>query len=555
MNATKHSLLVLLLWLGFAPFISAQTAPFRYDLLTLLPDDFAVCVVLHDLRGNAARWEQSDWLKTFRQSPLVKSYLDAPEFQHLQRMQTDLKAHLGLDWPTLRDDLLGDTLIFSYAPGPKNKPDDERGLFLLHVRKPDLLMQIIDKVNAAQIKADKLKLTALEYKGNTYHRRVEGDKTQFYFAKDSLVAVTSKEEINRAFLDRRAAPAKDNPWKGRFQRAGAESAFITLCVNPRMLDAEIVQANKKDDPLPGYWRALEGIFVTAGIKDEAEVRLSIQADVEKLPEWAKPAFTQTMTASSLWQRFPERSVLTIASKTDFAGAADALKLLMPEKDRKKLISDLQGTFGALLPKDPFNVILPNIGPDWGVCVLPSTDPRHLPQAMFALAVKPGTKEEPIDQALFKAVDLFAGIAVLEHNRSNPDAIIRIRTLMQDKVEVRYLSNDKLFPPGIQPACALKDGFLLFATSPDAIARFRLRERKGAESKDSPLVRLAAPELAKLLEHRRDHILSRLPEKDARKNLDNIIGLLSLFDHLTLSQNGDGSQTSWSLRLSPAPKSN
>ena len=553
MNALKHLLLILLVWLGFTPFASAQTTPFRYDLLTLLPDDFAVCVVLHDLRSNVARWERSDWLTTFRQSPLAKSYFDAPEFQHLERLQAELKTHLGLDWQTLRDDLFGDTLIFSYTPGPKNKPDDERGLFLLHVRKPDLLVQIIDKLNAAQIKADKLKLTALEYKGNTYHRRVEAGKTHYYFVKDSLVAVAAKEEIIQSFLDRRATLAKDNPWKTRFQRAGAESAFMTLCVNPRMLDAEIVHANKKDDPLPGYWRALEAIFVTVGIKDEAEVRLSIQADVEKLPEWARPAFTQTMKPSSLWQRFPERSVVTIASKTDFTGAADALKLLMPEKDRKKLMTDLQGTFGALLPKDPFNALLPNIGPDWGVCVLPSTDPKHLPQAMFALAVKPGTKEEPIDQALFKTVEWFAGIAVLEHNRSNPDAIIRIRTVTQDKVEVRYLSNDKFFPPGMQPACALKDGFLILATSPDAIARFHLRDQKGQASKDSPLLRVAATELAKLLEQRRDHILSRLPEKDARKNLDNIIGLLGLFDHLTLSQHGDGRQTTWSVRLAPAPK--
>jgi hypothetical protein len=553
MNAIKHSLLVFLLWLGVAPFASAQSAPFRHELLMLLPDDFAVCLAMHDLRGNVARWEQSDWLKTFRQSPLGKSYLDAPELKQLQHLQSELKTHLGLDWPTLRDDLLGDTLIFSYTPGPKNKPDDERGLFLLHVRKPDLLLQFIDKLNAAQMKADKLKLTPLEHKGSTYYRRVEGGKTQFYFVKDSLAAVASKEEIIQAFLDRRAAPAKDNPWKARFQRAGAESAFVTLCINPRMLDAEILHANKKDDPLPGYWRALEGIFVTAGIKDEAEVRLSIQADVEKLPEWARPAFTQTMTASSLWQRFPEGSVLTIASKTDFAGAFDALKLLMPEKDRKKLVNDLQGTFGALLPRDPLNAILPNIGPDWGVCVLPAKDRAHLPQAMFALAVKPGTKEEPIDQALFKAADFFAGIAVLEHNRNNLDAIIRINTVKQVNAEVRYLSNDKFFPAGVQPACALKEGFLLFATSPEAIARFRLRDKIGSEPKESPLVRVSAAELAKLLEQRRETILHRLPEQNSKRNLDNIIGLLGLFDHLTLSQHGDGRQASWSIRLTPAAK--
>ena len=565
MNAITRLPLMLLVWLGIVPFAAAQSAPFRTELLALLPDDFAVCVVMHDLRGHAARWGQSDWLKTFRASPVGKSFLDAPEMRQLERWQSELKKHLDLDWPTLRDDILGDTLILAYSPGPKNEPNsepkDERGLFLLHVRKPDRLIQVIGKLNESQIKADKLKLTTHEYKGNTYYRRQEAGKTQFYIVKESLAAVATKEEILQAFLDRRSAPAKDNPWAKRFQRAGAESAVFTMFVNPRKLDAEVLQNRKKDDPLSGYWRALEAVFVSVAIQDEAELRISIQANAGELPEWAKSAFTQTTPASSLWQRFPERSILTIAARTDFAGAADALKLLMPEKDRKKLTTDWQGSIGALLRLDPFKEILPNIGPDWGICVSPSKDAKQLPQTMFALAVKPGSKDQPVDKSLFKAVELFAGIAVLDYNKKNPNSTMRLQTVMQDKVEVTYLSNDKLFPPGFQPACALKDGFLLFASSPDAIVSFRLHERRPDERNETPLLRVSAPELAELLEHRREHILvtltdrQQMSDKDAKKNLENVIGLLGLFDHLTLSQHGNASQASWSIRLTPARSAN
>src|SRR5262249_42832324 len=157
----------------------------------------------------------------------------------------------------------------------------------------------------------------------------------------------------QAFLDRRSAPAKDNPWAKRFQRAGAETAIVTMFVNPRMLDAEVLQNSKKNDPLSGYSRAPEAHFVTVTSQDDAELRIQLPADAANLPEWAKSAFTQTTPASSLWEWFPERSILTIAARTDFAGAADALKLVMPEKDRRKLTNDWQGSVGALLRLDTF----------------------------------------------------------------------------------------------------------------------------------------------------------------------------------------------------------
>jgi hypothetical protein len=555
MNAINRLPLILLVWLGFVPFATAQAAPFRYELLNLLPDDFAVCVVMHDLRGHSARWEKSAWLKTFRASPLGKSFLDAPEMQQFSQWESEMKKHLDLDWPTLRDDLLGDTLILSYSPGAKNKPDDERGLLLLHTRNPDRLRSFIDKLNEAQTKSGEVKLTELKYKDHTYHHRKEKSKAQYYFVKGTLAVIVSKEDVLHAFLDRRSAVANDNPWAKRFQKAGADSAFVTMCVNPRMLDAEVLHNHKKDDPFPGYWRALEAIFVTVTVQDEADLRISIQANPQQLPAWAKSAFTHSAPTSALWQRFPEQSIITIASQTDFSGATDALKLLMPEKDRKKLTGDWQA-FGLLLQLDPFKDVLPNIGPDWGVCVLPSKDAKQLPQAMIALAVKPGTKEQPTDQALFKAVELFTRFSLLDHNQKNPDSVIRLESVKQDKVEVKYLTNDKLFPPGIQPACALKDGFLIFATTPDAIATFRPRDKQADARKDTLLVRVSAPELGRLLEHRREHIVStlieqKMPPANARKNFANVVGLLGLFDHLTLSQHGGDGQATWSLRLTPA----
>jgi hypothetical protein len=175
----------------------------------------------------------------------------------------------------------------------------------------------------------------------------------------------------------------------------------------------------------------------------------------------------------------------------------------------------------------------------------------VPTVLVALAVKAGNADKPVDQALFKSVDFFAKIAALQH----PDAI-RLQTMKQGKVEIKYLSSEKLFPPGFQPACALKDGFLLFATSPDAIADFRQRPPSAEEPTESLLMRLSTPELAKLLEHRREHIVSSLTDRQqmtrkvAERNLENVTSLLSLFEHLTVSQQGGDGQASWIVRLTP-----
>jgi hypothetical protein len=552
MKSITRPILILLAWLAAVPFAVGQSAPFRHDLLSLIPDDFAVCFVLHDLKGNAIRWEKSDWLKSFRASALGKSLLEGPEMRQLERVQADLKKHLDLDWPTLRDDLLGDTLILAYTPGPKSQPDDERGLFLLHARKPERLRQLIDRLNEAQKSSGELKeLTELQYRGNAYYRRKQDGKTQFYFVKDSLLAFTGKEELLRAFFDRRAGPANESRWVKRFKQAGVDQAILSMCVNPRALDAELAANSKKDDPFPTYWRALDAIFVTLAIQDAAELRLSIQAHTELLPKWAGSTFTRTAPISPLWDLFPEQSIMTIAAQTDFAGLGDTLKMLMPETDRKKLTSDWKGSVGAIVQLDLFNDLLPNIGPDWGVCVLPSKDAKQLPQAIVALAVKPGSTKQPVDQRLVKAIEIFASIAVLEHNKNNPNAPIRLETVLQGKTDVKFLAGEKAFPLGIAPAFALKDGFLLVASAPEAIERFKLPGKKPSDRRETPLVRISAPELARLLEQRREHILSSLPQKDAKQHLENVIGLLRMFDQLTLSHRGESGQASWTLRLSPA----
>ena len=231
-------------------------------------------------------------------------------------------------------------------------------------------------------------------------------------------------------------------------------------------------------------------------------------------------------------------------------------MLMPEKERRKLTSDWKGSIGSIVQLDLFKDLLPNIGPDWGVCVLPAKNASQVPKAIMALAVKPGSKKPPVDQTLFHGLDFLAKIAVLKHNETNPSTPIRLESLSQDKTEVKYLVGEKVFPPGIAPAFALKDGFLLVASTPEAIERFTLRENKPNERRETPLVRISAPELARLLEHRREHILRSLPpsgRQTTSRKCDRPCWACLINSRSAIA--AKRGKRSWTLRLSPAATRN
>src|SRR5207249_4939516 len=127
-------------------------------------------------------------------------------------------------------------------------------------------------------------------------------------------------------------------------------------------------------------------------------------------------------------------------------------------------------------------------------------------------------------------------------------------------KVWYLTNDKLFPPGVQPACALKEGFLLFGSSPEALLSFRMYKANAGQRKETPLFRLSAQELARLLQQRQEPIIAslktrhRLSDEEAKQHVTSAIALLELFEQVTLSHHGHAGQASWSLRITAASSS-
>ena len=315
-----------------------------------MPPDVAVCAVVSDLRGHWQKLDQAAWFKALRASPLVQGVISGPEFRDVLNFERDLKQYLQVDWPTLRDDVVGECVVFAYRP-PGPGQDDEQGLFLIKARNEGLLKRLIDRVNELQRQAGELKeLEPRKHLGVTYYRRVHDKNTHFYFQQGAVLAITAKEDIIKAVIAQKSeTPA---PIYQALHCAGADKALAAVWLNPRVFDAELqlkakqkIEEGKTLEGFLAYWRALDGVVVSCDVGAHLEARLTLLTRTADLPPAARKWLEQPPQASALWSYFPPNAVLSIAGRTELRELIDNLAGLAPPAERKMLLDAAQRTLG------------------------------------------------------------------------------------------------------------------------------------------------------------------------------------------------------------------
>ncbi|MBX9680277.1 MAG: DUF3352 domain-containing protein [Gemmataceae bacterium] len=545
---------VLLLTLQPRQAIQAQPVP---DLVDRVPDGFALCVTVQNLREHWQRWQKDAWLAKAADSPLGKAILQAPEIRNLQKFETDLQAAFDLNWSAVRDDLLGGQVIFAFKPSPSGKHEDEEGLLLVHARRADLWQRMFDKLNDLQKENGELKLLEeRKHQGQTYWKRSQ--KTDHWVVIDGpFLAVSNREAAIRSVLERKSKGI--SALSRSLKRAGQDKAFLSIWVNPRVFDKELdkAPADAASNPifktLLSTWKSIDAAVVTADWTDNGEIRLFVQP-IDNIAEPARKWFERKPVASEAWARLPEDALFAFAGKLDFAEAARQLSELVAEKDSKEAKDAIQRLVGSILGLDVFKEILPAIGPDLGFAVFAAKEPHHPPQALFALRMDRGKGEAAVDQAMVKSLQVVVGFSLFDWNRKQKTPI-RLRTKKQDGAEIHYLSHDKQFPPGFQPAFGLKDGYLLLATAPEAFTRFRAATPPPSD--EAPIARLSPALAGKLLAQHRDTAVAALVERQsmtqeaARERIDALQTTLALFERIAVSQSIQEGQLVWTVRITPA----
>lgn len=532
------------------------------QVLRLVPDDYGIVLVAHDLRAQFPRWEKSPLVKKLLASPLTQGLLESEEIKDLFKLQADLEKHLGIEWPTLRDEVLGDAAVFAFRPGPADKPDPEDFLIMVQARDARVMGNLLDRVNTLQKKTGELKeLVEQAHRGVPYFRRVHDRSTQYYFIREGLFVLAGQEATLKRVIEQSPAEKASNLWQRYFERGAAPRSFLTLLVNPRVFDQEFKTKEAKEargaeaffkDRLAKFWDTLDGIVVNCSWEEGIDVRLALLGRERDPGPLAKELFAPAR-ANPLWLHFPQKAIFTLTGQLDFSLPGDSWDGFLPPEARKLYQDILHRGLSAVIGIDLKKDLLPNIGPDWGLCILPGKDEKHVPMAVLAIAARPGPKGVQADQALYKGLNLLALGAVVGYNLKHPDTI-RIQTVHQDKVEVKVLSNDKTFPTGFQPCFALKEGYFLLATSPEAIRRFQKDASRELSPDENLFARLSAPDLAEDLRRRRDFLTghfaktSGLDPADAKQLLDVVFMTLDLFDRVELAHTSGREQMNLILRI-------
>ncbi len=550
-----------------APVVATAATP-RESVLRLVPDDVGFCLVVQNLREHSDTLMRSPFATQFLTSPLGLTLAASAPAKKLSDLHEQLKLQLRTSWPQLRDEILGDIVVFAYRPPPTGKPEDEQDLAVLHARDANALAGLLERLNALQKQSGDLKeLATRTYRGVEYVYRAERNKDQFYYRDGPLLAFSSKEAMLRRVIDRaRDATDREAALPKHLDRLGAMGAPAVLWVNPRAFDAQLEQKSSATagaealvvQKVLTYWKALDGMALTLQLhRSDVEVGVTFLAKEGDLPSAARKFFAGDNQLSELWQRFPANALFALAGRVDTVALTELVGDFVPEEARRDLRQAANQGAGAALGVDVSKEILPNLGPDWGVCVVASgqDDKKLVPPVLAALRVRPGNGPAPVDRLLFNGLHSLAMLIVLGHNASGKDQLA-LRTVFQDGVEVKFLTGERILSAGLQPALALKDGYLVLATSPEAIRQFVVTGKPATSAaNEAPWLRMSVSEVRRFALGRLDALAAHLAEMrqitagEAREQLKSSLEFTQLFDRFELIRRADAGRMSLVARLS------
>jgi hypothetical protein len=555
-----------------------QAATPREELLRLVPDGMGFCLVVQDLRGQAAAVQASPFAAQLSRSPLGEKIRGSGELKKLDRLEAKMKEKIGLDWAQLRDDILGDALVLAYRPGPPGKPEEEQGLILLRARNAKVLADLIERVNTVQKEEGDLKdVEERRHNGSVYYRRLPQDKRaesdkppEFYYVNGPVLVLSSQETMLRQAIDldrTRPAEAVSEPSR-RLRELGAERAFLAVWINPRAFDSEMqgkIANAPKEQAVPAkqfalYWKALDSVVLSlATVERDVNLSLGMRARVKELPPAAQKLFREAATPSDLWRRFPDSALLALGSRLDGAALLDLLGGFLTAENRQAMDTIFNRQLGALLGEEDFaRDLLPGLGPDWGLCVTAPApgDKSWMPQTLFALRVDTSRAKKTLERKLSGALDFGARLVVFGHNSQHPDQPMKLKSIEMEGQEVRYLASERGLPPGITPAYGLVGGYLLLSSSLESLSRYARPTLSPAPAADAsfPLLRLSLKDWRAYLREHRDGISEFLAEQNkvsrdaAGGQVDAVIAGLQFIDRIELRQRSAPGQVSFTLSV-------
>jgi hypothetical protein len=540
----------------------------RDELLRLVPNDYTFCVVLNDLRSLAKGDGDSSFLKGFAESPLLKQFQQSPEAQKIQGVFDTLLKDLGVSPEEFAKEILGDCVVFAYRKGPPGQPDKDDGLILVHARDEKLLARLVDRINELQTKAGELKaVESVESKSGGYFRRlkaVDNEPSDYYALRGHRLVFSGSEGLLVSALGKLDQPAVgESPLAARMKKLGVESALLACLINPRSFDGDLT-ASARDGKgseqaflkeFAGYWKAVDALAISLNFTPDVELGLSLNVRREELPKAATELFFHAAKRSPLWNQIPDDALFAAVGRLHPESLVAVLGAFLTDVDRKKVLDTIADATRPFLESEDLAPLVRGLGPDAGFWITrpDPADKTWCPQGILAVKRADGPDGQKAEEAALKGLDFVARLACLSQKE------LRIHTMKQGPVEVRYLTHPSAFPPGFRPGFAAKGGYLLVAGSPQIIERFNPPTQEATEAAEVPILRISvAGWRAYLKEHRKGLVeyLAAMNKTDIETlsgQLDGVLPLLDALDRIELVQRSTPERATFILRLKEAKK--
>lgn len=546
---------------------AAAVSP-RDEALRVAPPDFALVVVVQNLRNNLEAVSESPFAGWLPTTAIGKQLLTGVDFQKFTDSATPIFGVLGLTPSDLLHDIIGDAVIFAYAPATADNPKNERSVIVVRPRKPDVLAKVLERLNEAQIKSKELKAVAQhKHAGEVYFERQKPqESSDFYCFRDGVFVFSQSEAEIKAAIDRSKDP-KDKPPEllTRLTKLGVADALVTVLVNPRPLDAELaskVKAARPDEKafltkFAEVWAAADSAAIYFALDTGAELGVSVQFNPAKLPAGAKGWLVGDRTRSALWSTIPDNAMLAVSGRVKANDVLDALAALNAGDGKPTVRETIEQTLGPIVGKDKLPLVLESLGPDWGVWVVPPAKGSKDAVPVAVAAVKVQTDDpkgaDPA-KSLTQALDYGFLLARIGYNSSHKDQL-ELREEKDGDTVIKSLAGDA-FPAGFRPCFALKGGYLLVSTSPDAIKAFKTPAGDPKAGGEVPLARFSgaatrdylmahSPALAKLLS-----TAGAGDEKGLAQQLDMLAQVLEPMEKVELLATGNATGMKFALRVKP-----
>jgi hypothetical protein len=148
--------------------------------------------------------------------------------------------------------------------------------------------------------------------------------------------------------------------------------------------------------------------------------------------------------------------------------------LAPAEPNKPGVKEWIGqTLGPVIGKDKLPLVLTALGPNWAAWAEPPEPAAFLPTLMAVVELHgSGPERAQAEQALAEAVEYGFRTARVAYNANHTDQIeVKEQKDPRTGAVIVSLVNEKGFPPGFRPSFAVQHGYLVLASTPEAIHRF------------------------------------------------------------------------------------